>query len=68
MPKVGSKHFSYDAEGLAKAQAEAARTGTPVEHSQRYHVGGLLKLSSKKNRDKTRGVGKAKRGLTHVKV
>ena len=27
MPRVGKKHFSYDDEGYAAAQAEADRTG-----------------------------------------
>lgn len=31
MPKVGDKEFSYDEEGMAAADAEAARTGLPVE-------------------------------------
>ena len=31
MPKVGDKEFPYDEEGLAAAEAEAARTGLPVE-------------------------------------
>jgi len=31
MPKVGDKEFPYDEEGMAAADAEAARTGLPVE-------------------------------------
>jgi hypothetical protein len=27
MPKVGNKHFSYTAKGVAAAKAEAKRTG-----------------------------------------
>jgi hypothetical protein len=31
MPKVGNKHFPYTPEGYAMAEAEAQRTGLPVE-------------------------------------
>ena len=30
MPKVGDKEFSYDAEGLAQAEAVAEQTGEPI--------------------------------------
>ena len=31
MPKVGDKDFEYDEEGVAAAEAEAARTGQEIE-------------------------------------
>ena len=31
MPKVGSKHFSYDAKGRKAAKEEAKRTGKPMQ-------------------------------------
>jgi hypothetical protein len=30
MPKVGKKHFSYTAKGVAAAKAEAKRTGKKI--------------------------------------
>jgi len=33
MPKVGDKEFPYDEEGIAAAEAEAARTGLPVDNT-----------------------------------
>jgi len=41
MPKVGSKHFEYDAGGEAAAKAESMRTGLPVENKKTYQTGGL---------------------------
>jgi hypothetical protein len=47
MPKVGSKHFSYDASGRQKAEMESQRTGLPIEHEDRnyaqYSQGGSVK-------------------------
>ena len=34
MPKVGEKEFEYDEEGVAAAEAEAARTGQAVENAE----------------------------------
>ena len=34
MPRVGNKHYSYDAEGRRKAKAAARRTGKPVTHAK----------------------------------
>ena len=31
MPKVGDKHFSYDAGGMKRAQEYSAKTGIPME-------------------------------------
>jgi hypothetical protein len=48
MPKVGDKHFTYDAAGRRKAAAHAAKTGQKVE----YKKGGSTskkKKSSGKN-------------------
>jgi len=47
MPKVGSKHFSYDQKGHDKAMQESQRTGLPIEHEDRnyaqYSGGGSVK-------------------------
>ena len=48
MPRVGDKHFSYDAAGRKKAAAHATKTGQKVE----YNKGGSTskkKKSSGKN-------------------
>ena len=48
MPRVGDKHFSYDAAGRKKAAAHATKTGQKVE----YNKGGSTskkKKSSNKN-------------------
>ena len=48
MPKVGDKHFSYDAAGRKKAATHASKTGQKVE----YKKGGSTskkKKSSNKN-------------------
>ena len=48
MPKVGDKHFTYDAEGRRRAAALASKTGQKVE----YKKGGSTskkKKSSNKN-------------------
>jgi hypothetical protein len=65
MPKVGNKEFSYDAEGIMKAQEYSAKTGIPVEVPARYSVGGLVspKTPSRPKSKKPRGVGKADRGF-----
>ncbi len=52
MPKVGNKHFSYDAKGKAAAKKEAARTGKKVTNA--YSEGGKVKV---------RGTGCATKGL-----
>ena len=36
MPKVVGKEFSYDAKGMAAAQAESAKTGKKVKTKKRY--------------------------------
>jgi len=64
MPKVGDKEFEYSAKGLKEAEAEAARSGKPVEVSQRYQVGGMV--HPHRGKRKFRGGGLAKRG-THGK-
>jgi hypothetical protein len=33
MPKVGSKHYSYDAKGRAAAKKEATRTGKKMTNT-----------------------------------
>ena len=38
MPKVGSKHFSYDKSGYDKAMQESERTGLPVEHEDKNYA------------------------------
>jgi hypothetical protein len=43
MPKVGGKHFSYGPEGIKAAQAESAKTGTPMVKTKQYQVGGMVK-------------------------
>jgi hypothetical protein len=65
MPKVGGKEFSYDAEGVRKAQEYSAKTGIPMEIPKRYNVGGLTDGQAKVRVGKnltTRGIGKAIRG------
>ncbi len=46
MPKVGMKKFTYDQEGVNKANEEARRTGLPVEYEDRnyaqYNAGGRV--------------------------
>tara|TARA_Y100001951_G_C11125171_1_gene175059 strand:- start:77 stop:238 length:162 start_codon:yes stop_codon:yes gene_type:complete len=45
MPKVGGKEFSYDAKGMAAAQAEAAKTGKKVKtKKKRYRRPATSKL------------------------
>ena len=60
MPKVGDREFEYSPEGLKQAQEYAAKTGEPVEKTQRYHIGGVVRPTRKKS--SVRGAGKAKRG------
>jgi len=47
MPKVGSKHFSYDEPGHQKAMQESQRTGLPIEHEDKnyaqFAAGGSVK-------------------------
>tara|TARA_R110001583_G_scaffold182357_3_gene340129 strand:- start:10106 stop:10306 length:201 start_codon:yes stop_codon:yes gene_type:complete len=59
MPKVGNRKFSYDPEGLRKAQEYAASTGKKVEYTQRYNTGGMVEPSKKKQQ---KGCGVAIRG------
>lgn len=65
MPKVGSKHFSYDQSGVQKAQAEAERTGLPLEHEDRnyaqYNEGG--KITARKSRERASEKEKINRRL-----
>jgi hypothetical protein len=35
MPKVGSKHYSYDAKGMAEAKAAAKASGKPMTNAQK---------------------------------
>ena len=63
MPKVGDKTFEYSPQGIREAQEYAAKTGRPVEKSQRYHVGGIVCPSDKaKGKKNVRGMGIARRG------
>ena len=55
MPKVGGKHFSYDAGGKAAAREESARTGLPVENKKTYQTGGLASRKPEAARLKKRG-------------
>ena len=51
MPKVGKKHFTYDAKGRRKAKAYAKKTGKKVTHkkkSKSKKSPKSLKLKSKK--------------------
>jgi len=41
MPKVGSKKFKYDAPGMARARAEANRTGKPMQDDSQSYQGGV---------------------------
>lgn len=59
MPNVGGKKFSYDPEGIRKAQEHAAATGKKVEYEQRYNTGGMVKGPGKKAQ---KGCGAAVRG------
>jgi hypothetical protein len=52
MPKVGNKHFSYDAKGRAQAKAAAKKKGVPVKMG--YKVGGKGKMC---------GIGAAQKGV-----
>jgi hypothetical protein len=60
MPKVGNKKFSYDAEGIKKAQEHAAKTGEKIEKSTRYNKGGMVgqggkgRISSRGQRSESR--------------
>jgi hypothetical protein len=35
MPKVGSKHYSYTAKGMAQAKAAAKKTGKKVQYGKK---------------------------------
>jgi hypothetical protein len=35
MPKVGNKHYSYTAKGMAKAKAAAKKSGKKVSYGKR---------------------------------
>ena len=45
MPKVGGKHYSYDAKGMAQAKAASQRSGQPMT-STRPAVFSLPAVSS----------------------
>ena len=62
MPKVGGKEFSYDADGIRKAQEYSAKTGIPIEVPQRYSVGGLVSSKNPGKSSSPRGAGKATKG------
>ena len=40
MPKVGGKHYSYDAKGMAQAKAAAQRSGQPMTNTRKKKSGG----------------------------
>ena len=40
MPKVGGKHYSYDAKGMAQAKAAAQRSGQPMTTTRKKKSGG----------------------------
>jgi len=35
MPKVGGKHYSYDAKGMAQAKAASRRSGKPMTNTRK---------------------------------
>jgi hypothetical protein len=35
MPKVGGKHYSYDAKGMAQATAASQRSGKPMTNARK---------------------------------
>lgn len=35
MPKVGSKHYSYDSKGRAAAKKESRRSGKPMTNTKK---------------------------------
>ena len=39
MPRVGSKHYSYDAKGRAQAKAAAKASGKPVTNTRKKSSG-----------------------------
>ena len=47
MPKVGDKHFSYDAAGRKKAATHAAKTGQKVENKKGGYTYKKKKSSNK---------------------
>ena len=40
MPKVGGKHYSYDAKGVAQAKAASQRSGQPMTNTRKKKGGG----------------------------
>jgi hypothetical protein len=58
MPKVGMKNFSYDQSGVEKAQAEADKTGLPIEYEDRhyaqYNEGGRVYLQKQVDKMKNK--------------
>jgi hypothetical protein len=65
MPKVGSKHFSYDSAGVEKAKRESERTGIPIEveggKGAGYGTGGKVR-KKKKEKKKKKKEGPVERG------
>jgi glycosyltransferase involved in cell wall biosynthesis len=62
MPTVGSKEYSYDKEGMAAAEAEAARTGMPVVSKpvnagpeKLFKEGGVVYANARGGRSATQG-------------
>ena len=39
MPKVGGKHYSYDAKGVAQAKAASQRSGPPMTTTRKKSGG-----------------------------
>ncbi len=69
MPKVGKKHFAYTAEGINEAREESSKTGTAIEYTKRYQIGGsVTKNGGKRPLKDARGVGKALRGGKYYTV
>jgi hypothetical protein len=70
MPKVGMKEFTYDQDGMNKANEEARRTGLPVEYEDRnyaqYNAGGRV-LNPGRLYEKAMERTKAKRAGTPAK-
>jgi len=69
MPKVGKKHFAYTPAGIKEAREESSKTGTPMEYTKRYQIGGsVTKNGGKRPLKDARGVGKAIRGGKYYTV
>jgi predicted ATP-grasp superfamily ATP-dependent carboligase len=64
MPKVGSKHFSYDQSGHDKAMKESQRTGLPIENEDKNYAqfagGGSVDKPMYGKGGSVRGYGKAR--------